>query len=201
MNFTYVDAAVAIVVLLSAYLAWNRGLTREFFAICGWALAALAAFFLAPKLEPLMREIPGIGPPLARSCVISMIASFALIVALGLLILSVFTPVFASIVRDSALAPIDRTLGFLFGVARGVLLLAVAYMIYTALSGDEIVPALENAVSKPMFEEAAALIDHHRPEQMPAWFSERVDTLMAPCNEDGEQGGGARSTGTRTTES
>ena len=46
MNFTYVDAAVAVVTLLSAFLAYNRGFTRELFAIGGWILAAFAAVSL-----------------------------------------------------------------------------------------------------------------------------------------------------------
>lgn len=184
MNFTYVDAAVAGVVLLSAFLAYSRGFTREMFAIGGWVVAAFAAFFFAPMIEPLMREIPVVGPQLAKSCVISMIAAFALVVAAGLLIFAVFTPVFASVVLESALGPIDRVLGFLFGVVRGIALIAVAYLVYTSLSGDEVIPALDNAASKPIFEEAAAMIDRNRPDELPGWFSERIDALMAPCNID-----------------
>lgn len=183
MDLPFVDIGVAVVIILSAILAYNRGLTREVFAIGGWILATVAAFFFAPVLEPLMREVPVIGPQLAKSCVISMIAAFAVIVALGLLILAVFTPIFASAVLASTLGPIDRALGFLFGVARGVLLLAVAYLIYTSLSGDEVIPALEQAASKPIFDEASAILAQYKPEQMPDWFSSRIDALMAPCSE------------------
>lgn len=185
MNFTYVDAAVGVVTLLSAFLAYNRGLTRELFAIGGWVLAAFAAFYFAPIVEPLMREIPVVGPQLAKSCVISMIAAFTLVVAAGLLVLAVFTPLFSSVVLESALGPVDRALGFLFGVARGILLLAVAYLIYGSLAGDEVLPALENAASKPLFDEAAVLIDANRPDELPNWFAERIDALMAPCNDTG----------------
>lgn len=199
MNFTYVDAVVAVVILLSAFLAYSRGLTREVFAIGGWILAAFAAFFFAPMVEPLMREIPVVGPQLAKSCVISMIAAFALVVAAGLLVLAVFTPIFASVVQESALGPVDRVLGFLFGVARGVLLLAIAYLIYTNLSGDEAIAALQDAASKPMFDEAAALIDQYRPDELPGWFSDRIDALMAPCT--GEEAPDPATTATGTTDS
>lgn len=199
MNFTYVDAVVAVVILLSAFLAYSRGLTREVFAIGGWILAAFAAFFFAPMVEPLMREIPVVGPQLAKSCVISMIAAFALVVAAGLLVLAVFTPIFASVVQESALGPVDRVLGFLFGVARGVLLLAIAYLIYTNLSGDEAIAALQDAASKPMFDEAAALIDQYRPDELPGWFSDRIDALMAPCT--GEETPDPATTATGTTDS
>ena len=181
MQFTYVDAAVALVTLLSAVLAYSRGLTREIFAIGGWILAGFAAFYFAPIVEPLIREAPVVGKFLASSCVISMIAAFSLVVAAALLILAVFTPIFSSIVMESVLGPVDRALGFLFGVVRGVVLLAVAYLVYTNLSGGEALAALENAASKPIFDEAAALIDQYRPDEMPAWFSNQIDALMAPC--------------------
>lgn len=198
MNFTYVDAAVAVVVLLSAFLAYNRGFTREIFAIGGWLLAAFAAFYFAPVIEPLMREIPVVGPQLAKSCVISMIAAFTLVVAAGLLVLAVFTPIFASIVLESALGPIDRVLGFLFGVARGVVLIAVAYLIYSSLAGEEVIPALAEAASKPLFDEAAALVDANRPETMPKWFAERIDALMSPCDSGPTQPGAGGETGGET---
>ncbi|MEM0989757.1 MAG: CvpA family protein [Pseudomonadota bacterium] len=181
MSFTYVDAIVGVIVLLSAILAWNRGFTREIFAIGGWVLAAFAAFFFAPQLEPLIREVPVIGSFLARSCVLSMIAAFVVIMGGALLILAVFTPVFASAVLESSLGPVDRMLGFIFGAARGLLLLAVAFLIYTSFSGDAALPALDQAASKPIFDEMAALVDQYRPEELPGWFSERIDALMAPC--------------------
>ena len=182
MQFTYADAAVGVITLLSAFLAYQRGFTRELLAIGGWIVAALAAFYLAPIVEPLIREAPVIGPYLATSCVISMIVAFSLVVAAGLLLLAVFTPVFSSAILDSAFGPVDRVLGFLFGVARGLVLLAVAYLVYTNLSGDEVIPALDNAASKPIFDEAVAMIDQHRPTELPEWFSNRIDALMAPCN-------------------
>jgi len=182
MQFTYVDAGVAVVTLLSAFLAYSRGLTREIFAIGGWIVAGIAAFYFAPMVEPLIREVPVVGDFLATSCVISMIAAFSLIVAAALLVLAVFTPIFSSVVLESALGPVDRVFGFLFGVVRGVALIAVAYLIYTNLSGDEIIPALDNAASKPVFDEAAAVIDRYRPDELPGWLSERIDALMGPCN-------------------
>ena len=42
--------------------------------------------------------------------------------------------------------------------------------------------ALDQAASKPIFDEAARLIEEHRPKEMPSWFSDRIDALMSPCN-------------------
>jgi membrane protein required for colicin V production len=181
MTFTYVDAIVAAIVAISAFLAYSRGLTRELLAIGGWIVAALLAFYLAPGFAPIVAEIPWLGPKLAGSCLILMIASFSIIVAFGLLVLAVFTPIFASVVMESALGPVDRVLGFLFGIARGLLLVAVGYLIYVSFAGQEAIPALDNAASRGIFEETADLIDEYRPREMPAWLQDRITALTAPC--------------------
>ena len=181
MTFTYVDAIVAAIVAVSAFLAYSRGLTREVLAIGGWIVAALLAFYLAPGFAPIVAEIPYLGPKLAESCLILMIASFSLIVAMGLLVMAVFTPIFASAVMESALGPIDRVLGFLFGILRGLLLVAVGYLIYVSFAGQESVPALENAWSRGIFEETAEMVDLYRPRQMPPWLEDRISALTAPC--------------------
>ncbi len=184
MTFTYVDAIVAAIVAVSAFLAYSRGLTREVLAIGGWIVAALLAFYLAPAFAPLVAEIPWVGPKLAESCLILMIASFSLIVAMGLLVLAVFTPIFASVVMESALGPVDRVLGFLFGIARGLLLVAVGYLIYVSFAGDEPVPALEQAWSRGIFEQTAEMVDLYRPREMPPWLENRISALTAPCGGD-----------------
>jgi len=183
MQFTVVDAGVAVIVLISGILAYSRGFTRELFAIAGWIMAAIVAFFATPFLEPLIREVPGLGPILARSCVVSVIAAFTIIVALMLLVLSVFTPLIAGLVLDSVLGPLDRILGFVFGVARGVLLIAIAFLVYTNLSGVQAWGPLDRAASRAVFEESSTLLQQNLPDRIPGWLSARVDALMVSCSD------------------
>lgn len=208
MDFTVVDAGVAVITLLSGILAYSRGFTREMFAIGGWAAAAVAAFYLAPVLEPLIREAPVVGSYLAASCVISMIVAFTIVVAAALLILSMFTPLVSGLVLDSMLAPIDRMLGFLFGVLRGLVLIAVVFLIYTNLSGVEAWPPLDNAASRTVFEESAAVLEQSLPDAIPDWFGARIDALMVNCGDElpaatspeaGDVGNGTGTNGTGTT--
>ena len=207
MDFTVVDAGVVVITLLSGILAYSRGFTREMFAIGGWAVAAVAAFYLAPVLEPLIREAPMVGSYLAASCVISMIVAFTIVVAAALLILSMFTPLVSGLVLDSMLAPIDRMFGFLFGVLRGLVLIAVAFLIYTNLSGVEAWPPLDNAASRTVFEESAAVLEQSLPDAIPDWFGARIDALMVNCGDElpaatspeaGDVGAGTNGTGTTT---
>ena len=83
-----IDGAVLFLVFLSALLAYSRGLIREIMAIVGWIIAAFLAFIFAPKMMPLVKEIPMIGPLLAESCELSIIASFATVFAVALVIVS-----------------------------------------------------------------------------------------------------------------
>ncbi|MEO0823723.1 MAG: CvpA family protein [Pseudomonadota bacterium] len=180
-QFTIVDGGVAAIAVISGMLAYARGFTRELFAIAGWIIAAGVAFYAAPFVEPLIREAPVIGQFLASSCVISMIAAFTLVVAVTLLVMSVFTPLASNMILESALAPVDRALGFLFGVARGLALVAVGYLLYVNLSGGAEWEPLQNAASRQIFDELAVLVEQNLPTQVPDWFGQRIDALMAPC--------------------
>lgn len=190
-SFTWVDAAVAGIALVSGILAYSRGLTREIFAIGAWIVAAIAAFYLAPHLEPLLREIPAVGDFLADSCVISVAVAFALIMAVSLLVLAIFTPLMSSAILESSLGPIDRALGFLFGVARGILLCSIAWLVYTQAilgEGQPEMEAVAGAQTREVFVQPAIYIrDAVFPETgetqnaVMDWFEERTAALIAPC--------------------
>lgn len=178
------DGAVALIILVSALLAYARGLTREALAIGGWVVAGLGAFFLAPILEPLIREIPVVGEFLRSSCTLSLLAAFAASFGLLLVLLSIFAPLLSGIVRDSALGPVDRFLGFLFGVVRGVVLVAVLWLLYDlAVPEAQRIEALESARSAELIRDAAGLIETHAPDRAPEWLTRRVDALMGVCGE------------------
>ena len=76
-GFTIVDAGVAVIVLMSAILAYSRGFVREIFAILGWLAAAFLAFTFAGQAEPLIKQVPVLDKFLGTSCELSMIAAFA----------------------------------------------------------------------------------------------------------------------------
>ena len=107
-GFTIIDGVVAGVIILSALLAYSRGFVREGMAILGWVLAAVLAFMFAPQVEPLVKEIPVLGDYLADSCELAIIAAFGAVFAVSLVIVSLFTPLFASMVQQSALGGIDQ---------------------------------------------------------------------------------------------
>jgi membrane protein required for colicin V production len=184
MTGTLADLAVVLLVLVSALLAYARGVTREVLAIGGWVLAGLGSFFLAPILEPLIREIPYVGEFLRSSCTLSLLAAFAVAFGFILVVLSIFTPLVSGVIRDSALGPVDRFLGFLFGVARGVVLVAVLWLLYDlAVPQAQRVEAIESARSARLIAGAADIIRAYVPERVPDWLGARIDGLMGVCDD------------------
>ncbi len=180
-GFTIIDGIVAAVIVVSAILAYSRGFVREVMAIAGWVIAAILAFMFAPAAEPLVREIPGLGRFLGDSCELSMIAAFAAVFAVALVLASLFTPLFSSAIQRSALGGIDQGFGFLFGVARGMLLVAVALLVYDRAMSQAEIAAVDNSQSARIFANFQSNLDQSIPDDAPSWIVTRYEQLMGNC--------------------
>lgn len=128
------DAAILFAVLVSALLALLRGFTREMLAIAAWIGAAFATLKLFPPLQPIVRAHMS---PLW----LADLALGAGLFVVVLVLLSVISHFLADRVRGSRVGPLDRSLGFLFGLARGVVL---AVLVYAAI--DRLLPVAERPV-------------------------------------------------------
>ena len=179
-GFTIVDAGVLVIVLLSAILAYSRGLVRELFAIFGWVAATALAFMFARQAAPLVKLIPLLEKYL-DNCELSTIAGFFAVFAGALILASILTPLFASIVQRSALSGIDQGLGFLFGVVRGVILVAVAFVLYNRLLSDSAVPAVDKSRSVAIFSSLQAKLSGDIPTDAPGWIAARYTDLVGNC--------------------
>ncbi|MGJ8625405.1 MAG: CvpA family protein [Sulfitobacter sp.] len=190
-GFTIIDGVVALVIVLSALLAYGRGLVRELMAIVGWIAAAILAFLFAPQVEPLVREIPVVGEFLADSCELSIIGAFAIVFAIALIVVSLFTPLFSSLVQRSIFGGADQALGFIFGVVRGVLLVTIAFFVYkTILAGDPNDPnsgqkftIVDDSRSAQVFGRFTGQIEEKNPEQALGWITTRYEALVGSCGQ------------------
>jgi len=180
-GFTLVDGAVALIIVLSAVLAYSRGLVRESLAILGWVGAAVLAYAFAAQAQPLIREIPVLDRFLGESCELSIIAAFAAVFAIGLVIASLFAPLLSSVVQRSILGGLDQGLGFLFGVLRGILLVAVAFIVYDRAVAANTIPMVDNSRSHKVFASFQANIDENIPADAPGWIVARYEELTAIC--------------------
>jgi membrane protein required for colicin V production len=129
MPITLLDIILIGVMLISALLAMIRGFMREILSIAAWAIAALVTLYFYAKLLPF-----------AKSYFNNDIIAAAVVVGgtfLGtLLIVSVITVRFSDMVLDSRIGALDRTLGFLFGLGRGLIIVVIAFLFFAWLVPD-----------------------------------------------------------------
>ncbi len=181
-GFTIIDGVVALVIVLSALLAYSRGLVREALAIAGWVVAGILAFIFAPQVEPLVKEVPVIGDFIADSCELSMIGAFAAVFAVALIVASFITPLFSSLVQRSALGGLDQGLGFLFGVARGILLVAIAYFVYETVVTSQNIAVIDDSRSARVFSRMTEQVQDGNPEQALGWITLQYEELVSACD-------------------
>jgi len=121
-----IDIGVAAILLLSALLAFSRGFVRESLAVAGWVGAGFAALYLYAPLNPFVRKYVPIT--LAADAI-----TVAGVFIITLVIISILSHRIAVTVRESAIGALDRSLGFVFGLLRGAVIVIVAYMLLTWL--------------------------------------------------------------------
>src|SRR3954467_9970330 len=142
MPITLLDVILLAVMLISALLAMVRGFMREVLSIASWAAAALLTLYAYPRLKPIVLQY------FSNDVVASSITIGG--VFLGtLLIVSVITIKISDTVLDSRVGALDRTLGFLFGLARGLVIVVVAFLFFAWLVPEKSQPGwVRDAKSK-----------------------------------------------------
>jgi membrane protein required for colicin V production len=180
-NFTIVDAVVAAIVLMSGVLAYSRGLVRELFAIAGWVVAAIVAFKFADRAAPLVSQIPVLDKFLGDNCELAVMSGFFAIFAGALIVMSILTPLFSAIIQRSALSGIDQGLGFLFGVLRGVVLVAVALLVYNKMVTADTIPMVDNSRSAQVFASVSDRLGAEVPTDAAGMAKGYYNELMKSC--------------------
>ncbi len=169
---TIVDGVIAGVVLLSAFFAYSRGLTREVFTLAIWIVAALAALNFYPVVEPTLRDIVDLGD-------LGPWAAIVVAFVIALVILTIVGGAIASFISNSALGPLDRGLGFLFGIARGLVLLALVWIFVggsnPAALRDE---AVEASYGGQIVEDTANALRDAMPTEMPPFLQTALGDLF-----------------------
>ncbi|CCV06026.1 Colicin V production protein [Mesorhizobium metallidurans STM 2683] len=157
MPITLLDGILVGFTLVSAMLAMVRGFSREVLSIIAWIAAAAAAFFLYKPVLPYVQ-------PYIENEKIAMAASAGIVFVVALIVVSVITMKLADWIIDSRIGALDRTLGFLYGAARGILVVAVALLFFNWLAGAKAPGWVANAKSRPLLESIGAKLESMLPE-------------------------------------
>lgn len=178
MTVTLLDGLLFGIMLISALLAMVRGFSREVLSVLSWIAAAAAAFFFYEALTPYAQKY-------IESEKVAMIASAAAIFIVTLVVVSFITLRIADFIIDSRIGALDRMLGFVFGAARGLLLVVVAMLFFKFLVPETNQPAwVASARSKPYLDDLGAKLQAALPakpaDMLPEELREKLEPPTAP---------------------
>jgi membrane protein required for colicin V production len=196
MPITLLDILLIVVMLISGLLAMVRGFMREVLSITAWVLAAGATLYAYPKLLPLAKQY-------FNNDIVAAAAVVGGVFLITLLIVSVLTIRISDMVLDSRVGALDRTLGFLFGLARGLVIVVVAYTFFDWLVPDRSKPDwVMRAKSKVVLSSSGDWLKAQLPENAESTILNKLkskkpgDTDIpdsAPPDQHGENGNPADS--------
>lgn len=177
MPITVLDIVLLVVMLLSGLLAMVRGFMREILSIAAWAAAAIATVTLYQRLLPTAKQY-------FTSDMIATAATVGGIFIVTLIIASIITVRISDMVLDSRIGALDRTLGFIFGLGRGLLIVVVAFIFFAWLVPDKSQPGwIANAKSRIVLQSTGAWLMSMLPDDPENTILKR---LKRPKPEDGE---------------
>lgn len=140
---TTFDIIVGVLVLISALLATMRGLTREVLSLVTWGGSAVFAWWMYANHPELARNY--VADPTVAD-IVTVLASFIV----ALIILHLLTMWIADLVSDSKIGPLDRSLGFVFGGVRGILIVVVLLIFGQWLFASELQRFATDSKTMPM---------------------------------------------------
>ena len=173
MPITLLDGILVGFTLVSAMLAMVRGFSREILSIASWAAAAAAAFFFYPYALPYLQ-------PYIDNEKIAMAAAAGVVFVVALIVVTLITMKIADFIIDSRIGALDRTLGFLYGAARGILVVAVALLFFDWLVGAHPPAWVTDAKSRPLLESIGTKIQSLLPDDPENSILKR----LVPGNDD-----------------
>jgi membrane protein required for colicin V production len=160
---TVFDGAVIGVVAMSMLIAFVRGVTRELIALLAWVLGFFAAVAFSPLVGAWLPEFGG-------SPVLRYLIAFVAILIGALFVGALIAWPLSSVIRKSGLGFVDRFLGAMFGIARGMVVVTA----FVLVAGITSLPRMDwwqnSALAPPLVVAALSL----KPWLPQAW-AERLD--------------------------
>lgn len=154
------DVVVVVTVLISGAIALARGLVKEVLAIASWVGAAFATLYGFSYASPYARKM------IETPWVADLTAGGVLFIV-TLFVLSLAGHAISRRVKGSTMGVLDRSLGFVFGLLRGALLISLAYLAFSWVQPVKDQPEwLRAAKTMPLIEQGADLIIILIPEKI-----------------------------------
>jgi membrane protein required for colicin V production len=176
------DILVIAIIGLSALFGFIRGFLREVLSIGAWIVAGLAAWFGLPFLRPFARQY------ISHELIADVAAGIATFVIV-LVVASVVSHMITRSVRESSLGALDRSLGILFGIARGAVIVSVALLIFDNFYPPDNRPQwLKDARTLPVVQVGADFMRQFVPTSVAAQAQSTADSAKQQAEQAMEVG-------------
>ncbi|WP_346432532.1 MULTISPECIES: CvpA family protein [unclassified Roseitalea] len=169
MPITLLDGLFLGLTLVSAVLAMVRGFSREVLSIASWVAAAAAAYFFYQPLTPFVLNY-------VDNELIAQLIAAGIVFMVALIVATVLTMRIADMIIDSRIGPLDRSLGFVFGAVRGILVAAVAIWFLNFFIGDREIAWIDGAKSKPFLDQVANGLENLLPQDIGEIIPQQEET-------------------------
>jgi membrane protein required for colicin V production len=168
---TVTDVAVIGILLISALWAFIRGFVREVLGVAAWVGAAFVTLYGFAYVRPYAEKLINI------ELVADSVAGVGLFIV-SLILLSIVSHAISSQVRGSTLSAIDRSLGFVFGLVRGAVIVCIAYLLLKWAVPPQDRPSwVTSARSLPAIEQGVAILEQLIPRSARDRGATAVDKL------------------------
>jgi membrane protein required for colicin V production len=149
----FLDLIILGVIGLSALLAFSRGFIKEMLSILGWIGAVIATVALFSPVRQVVRQY--IAEPLLAD-----IAAGIGIFVVTLILCGMLNHWVSAQVRSNGLGALDRSLGLVFGLVRGSVIVCAAYILLTFFQPNraELPDMVNEARLLPIVERGSAFI-------------------------------------------
>jgi len=195
MPITLLDIILLLVMLVSGLLAMIRGFMREILSIGAWIIAAVVTLYAYSRLLPVAKSY-------FNSDMVSAGVTVGGTFLLTLLVVSVITVRISDMILDSRVGALDRTLGFLFGLGRGLVIVVVAFLFFAWLVPDRSQPEwVRDAKSRVVLQSTGQWLISMLPDDPEKTILQRLKKRKPEDQEPSDAGPDQRSDlqpGTRT---
>ncbi|MCB1755905.1 MAG: CvpA family protein [Gammaproteobacteria bacterium] len=159
---TGIDVVILLFIGISGVISWFRGVTREFISLFTWVLAIAVTFLYSHKFAIILPD--SIGGVTAR------VITSALILFFGILLLGwLFGTLAKKFLATVKMSVVDRILGLLFGLLRGIAIISVIVLLLN-LTGIPQEPWWHESFFLPRFQQIAMWLHEHLPPDLAAYF-------------------------------
>ena len=177
------DLAVILIVVLSGLLAFLRGFVAEILSIAAWIGALAVAVYGYKPAVPYVTDLLSIQGTLAE------LLAGAVIFVTALIVFMVLARLAGGALQMAGLGAVDRSLGFLFGLIRGGVLVSVAYLLvlWAEPNPEDHPPWLSEAKTLPLVAESADLLVTLVPEHLRGRADDAAERARRQAEEEARE--------------